>query len=234
MEDLREKDMSPDSDWGVIYSNRFKINTEQKKRFIIVDDFYEDVDAVRDFALKQYFFDDEGYLGMRTRKQHFFDGVKERFEELLGMEIISPDDWEDYGMNGRFQSCIAGQSRVFHCDQQRFAAIVYLTPNAPVGSGTSTFQHKESKVFHSQQRTPEGKTIDDAFNQHTFVDSFPYELMDHCANVYNRLVIFDARLIHSPDEYFGHNIETGRLFQMFFFDARSRSAFDAPDGAGKV
>ena len=103
MEDLREKDMSPDSDWGVIYSNRFKINTEQKKRFIIVDDFYEDVDAVRDFALKQYFFDDEGYLGMRTRKQHFFDGVKERFEELLGMEIISPDDWEDYGMNGRFQ-----------------------------------------------------------------------------------------------------------------------------------
>ena len=52
-------------------------------------------------------------------------------------------------------------------------------------------------------------------------------------NVFNRLVIFDARLIHSAGDYFGHNIETGRLFQMFFFDARTRSAFDAEDGAGK-
>ena len=218
MIDYKETDSSPDSQWGQIHSDRFKISTDQKRRLIVVDDFYEDPHAVREYALKQYYFDDEGYLGMRTRKQHFFAGVKERFEELLNMEIVSPEDWEDYGMNGRFQSCIAGTSRVFHCDQQRFAAIVYLTPNAPIGSGTSTFQHKESKVFHSQQRTPEGKTIDDAFNQHTFVDSFPYELMDHCANVYNRLVIFDAKCIHAAQDYFGWDIESGRLWHMFFFD----------------
>ena len=51
---------------------------------------------------------------MRTRNQDFFDGVKDRFEDLLGMELVSPEDWEDYGMNGRFQCSIAGTSRVYH------------------------------------------------------------------------------------------------------------------------
>ena len=96
MINYKETDSNPDSQWGQIHSDRFKISTDQKRRLIVVDDFYEDPHAVREYALKQYYFDDEGYLGMRTRKQHFFAGVKERFEELLNMEIVSPEDWEDY------------------------------------------------------------------------------------------------------------------------------------------
>ena len=107
------------------------------------------------------------------------------------MEIVSPEDWEDYGMNGRFQSCIAGTSRVFHCDQQRFAGIVYLTPDAPVGAGTSMMQHKETKLRHSQEEV-NGKNINAAFNQDTFVDPYPYEMVDTAGNVFNRLVIFDT------------------------------------------
>ena len=72
MANIKETDSNPEEDWGQIHSDRFKISTEQKRRLIIVDDFYEDPHAVRDYALKQYYFDDEGYLGMRTRKQHFF------------------------------------------------------------------------------------------------------------------------------------------------------------------
>ena len=105
-------------------------------------------------------------------------------------------------------------------------------PDAPVGAGTSMMQHKETKLRHSQEEV-NGHNINSAFNQDTFVDPYPYELVDTAGNVFNRLVIFDARLIHSAGDYFGHNIETGRLFQMFFFDARTRSAFDAEDGAGK-
>ena len=93
-------------------------------------------------------------------------------------------------------------------------------------------QHKETKLRHSQEEV-NGKNINAAFNQDTFVDPYPYEMVDTAGNVFNRLVIFDARLIHSAGDYFGHNIETGRLFQMFFFDARTRSPFDAPDVSGK-
>ena len=41
---------------------------------------------------------------MRTRKQYLFDGVKERFEQIIGSKIIGKEMWENYGMNGRFQS----------------------------------------------------------------------------------------------------------------------------------
>lgn len=37
-------------------------------------------------------------------------------------------------------------------------------------------------------------------------------------NVYNRLAMWDARLVHAATDYFGTDINNSRLFQMFFFD----------------
>ena len=64
----------------MINTNRIKLNDNASKRLFVVDDFYEDPLEVRNHALQQYYFDDAGYLGMRTRKQWFFEGTKERFE----------------------------------------------------------------------------------------------------------------------------------------------------------
>jgi hypothetical protein len=43
------------------------VNPDYKKhkRIFIVDNFYKDPDAVREFALQQEFFDDPGYIGRR-------------------------------------------------------------------------------------------------------------------------------------------------------------------------
>jgi hypothetical protein len=51
-----------------------------------------------------------------------------------------------------------------------------------------------------------------------FYDSTEFEVVDVVGNVYNRLVLFNARMIHSASTYFGNNMENGRLFQLFFFD----------------
>ena len=217
MSKIKKVDSSPDSQGGQIYTNEFKPNPEPKPRMWIVDNFYENPDAIREFALGQYYFDDPGYLGMRTRKQYLFDGVKERFEQIIGSKIIGKEMWENYGMNGRFQSASSGTSLVYHCDQQMWAGMIYLTPNAPVASGTRLMQHKETKIRHSQEPV-NGKNIDHAFNQHSFVDPHPYEDVDVAGNVYNRLVIFDAKCIHAAQDYFGWDIESGRLWHMFFFD----------------
>jgi hypothetical protein len=204
------KDENPTSDWGIVKTNNFKLNSNSNKRIFVVDDFYENPEAVRDFALKQYYFDDEGYLGLRTRKQFLFDGVKEKIEEIIGQKITS---WESQAMNGRFQSCVSGTPLVFHCDDQKWAAMVYLTPNAPFETGTSFYAHKETKIRHNSH-----PNIMQCFNQKTFLDKTPYELVDTIGNVFNRLVIFDGGLIHSASEYFGSDIPSGRLFHMFFFN----------------
>ena len=74
----------PEEDWGEIRTNWFNVNSAYNPRCWIVDNFYEDPDSVRDFAFKQKYFPGEGAVGHRTRKQFFFEGIKESFEEIMG------------------------------------------------------------------------------------------------------------------------------------------------------
>ena len=114
-------------------------------------------------------------------------------------------------MNGRFQSHEAKINTVWHCDSQQWAAAVYLNPNAPYEAGTCFYAHKETRGRHASES--EGM-----FNQHTFVDSTPYEKVDQVGNVFNRCVIWDARLLHAAPTYFGWDVASSRLSQVFFFD----------------
>jgi len=176
-----------------------------------VDDFYDDPYSVREFAMRQEFFDDPGYIGKRTRKQFFFPGLKEKFEQIMGMKITN---WESHGMNGRFQHNVAGENTTWHTDFQRWAGLIYLTPDAPFQAGTRMAAYKKNKVRHCSH-----PRIMDCFNQITFLDGTIYEDVDIVGNVFNRLVIYDGGLIHAAMEYFGDSIENCRMWHMFFFDA---------------
>ena len=215
-------DPTPESDWGIVETNNFTLNNNQDKRFFVVDNFYQDPDEVRDFALNQVYFEGEGAVGSRTRKQFLFEGVKERFEQIMGERILdhtpTSHGWKDGGINGRFQTCTAGTPLVYHCDSQKWAGMVYLTPDAPPECGTSFYRHKETKIRHNQEIDWNAGQGLQVFNQHTFLDKTPYEVVDIVGNVYNRLVIFDGGLIHAASEYFGWDIASSRLFHMFFFD----------------
>lgn len=184
-----------------------------KKRIWVVDDFYPDPHAIRTIALNAEYFEGgpgRGFMGKRSVYQYLFPGLKEAFEGIMGEKIT---EWESHDVNGRFQICIAGEQLVYHADMQKWAAVLYLTPNAPVSTGTSFFAHKETHVRHKWDQD-----IDKVFHENTlWLDRTPYESVDVVGNVFNRIVIFDAGLIHSASEYFGNNIENGRLFQVFFF-----------------
>jgi hypothetical protein len=210
----------PDEDWGEIRTNWFEVNKGYNQRCWIVDNFYSDPDSIRNFALQQKYFPGEGAVGHRTRKQFFFEGVKEEFEKIMGRKIKENGEhgWHEPGINGRFQYCEAGTWRVYHCDAQQYAAIIYLTPDAPVQCGTTFFRHKETSRRHSLEIDWNSGEGDKIFGKGCFIDPTPYESVDVIGNVYNRLVIFDGGLIHSASEYFGCNMNNCRLHHMFFFN----------------
>lgn len=192
----------------------FNVNRNYSKRAFIVDNFYQDPLAIREFAKHQEYIEGgfgRGFIGKRTKDQFLFPGIKEAFESIMGKRITK---WEEHGMNGRFQLNIAGEPIVYHCDDQDFAAMIYLTPDAPSSCGTSTFRHRATKIFHKTD-----PNIRDAFNYKTFLDATPYEKVDQFGNMFNRLIIFDAGCIHGANEYFGSDMEDARLWHMFFFDA---------------
>ena len=196
--------------------NFFSINTNPKSTVWVVDNFYDNPDEIRKFALKQEFGDESvitGFVGRRTFNQFLFPGLKEAFESVMGKKITK---WEEHGMNGRFQICWSGERLVYHCDSQRWGGMIYLTPNAPFQCGTTLYADKKNRA-----RTYYDPGWDDYWANtpgDCHLDRTPFEPVDVLGNVYNRLVIFDASCIHSASEYFGTNKENARLWQMFFFD----------------
>jgi hypothetical protein len=92
--------------------------------------------------------------------------------------------------------------------------MLYLTPDAPYNTGTSTYALKNTDIRHLSH-----PDIYSCFKPGSRnFDRTPFETVDVLGNVYNRLVIFNAGYLHAASEYFGFTPENSRLWQMFFFD----------------
>jgi hypothetical protein len=183
--------------------------------YVVVDDFLADPDAIRALALRQKFEPDVRYFkGKRSEQQFMHEFDHTVLGKLLHREIV---DWPHHGMNGRFQICLPGEDPlVFHADGQTHAATIYLTPNAPPGTGLSLYRSRVTGL----RRPSRDQAINSMMFDGNLLDPTKWEEVDRIGNVYNRLVVWDATLIHAASGYFGNNLSNGRLFWMFFFDCR--------------
>jgi hypothetical protein len=172
---------------------------------IVIDDFLEDPDSLRQFALQQEYIVRGNYPGLRTEsyatQQH-----KEIFEKLLNIKI----KYWPQGYNGSFQYVTEKGKTWFHRDLTTYSAILYLSPNPLPNTGTSFYCHKKlGLTYHSEEHKKE--MDDDSGN------SDAWQLTDKIENHYNRLVIFKGLKTHRADNYFGETLEDARLFQIWFF-----------------
>ncbi len=190
------------------YINGPKV-VREKPTLWVVDNFYDNPDAIREYALRQEFHFSDYHRGRRTEDQFEIPGTKEAFERIMGIKIR---EWESHGMCGRFQFCTSQDPIVYHNDGQTWAAMLYLNPDAPYSTGTSLYAHK-----NGARRTSD-PNFNDQIYAGGFFDRTKFELVDSIGNVFNRLFIFDAQNIHAASEYFGQTKEDSRLFHIFFFD----------------
>ena len=178
--------------------------------YLVVDNFYKDPDTIRRFALScEFQHHPKNHKGQRTDECYRFKGLKERFEQILGRRIRN---WENYGTNGCFQYCVGGDQLVYHTDTQQYAGVLFLTPDAPVQTGTSLFRSKYTNRMKVLLEDHDKVFVGG------FLDPTQFERVDTVGNIYNRLVLFDAQILHAATEYFGNSKDNGRLFQLFFFD----------------
>jgi len=205
-------------DKDVVLNSGFNVG---HKNLLVVDDFYADPDLVRDYAINKLSYEPSGYhKGRRSTDRFELNGTKEKLEEVLGRGI---KNWHHDGYaNCRFQYCTAEDPIVFHCDNQQFAGIVFLSPDAPLTSGTATYQSRVTKARRFNFDEFGNETFNQTFKGYgseiNFYDGSSFDMVDRVANVYNRLVIWDAQTIHAATQYYGSNINDSRFFQLFFFD----------------
>lgn len=180
-------------------------------QLVIVDDFLPNPDEIRQLALAQSYAK-MGSAGKRSMERFHQLVDPTTLEALLHRKIAT---WEEDDVNGRFQVCTAEDPIVYHADMQTHAAVVFLTPNAPVEAGLTLVQSKRTGL----RRAPTDERDSAATFDGNFFDSTKWQTVDKIGNVYNRLVLWDGGLIHAASCYFGSGFEDCRLFWMFFFNA---------------
>jgi hypothetical protein len=194
---------------GILLENNMHTN------LIVVDNFYNDVDCVRQLALSQEYSVRGNYPGLRT-KSFLTDSVKEVINSIVLHASGGVTDWllgeNNDGYTGAFQICTASDRTWIHSDYNNmWAGVCYLTPNAPLSSGTAFYMHKETG------NTKAIGTVD--FGEDS-QDYTKWEMTDRVCNIYNRLILFRGNLFHASMDYFGNNLQNGRLFQTFFFNTK--------------
>ena len=189
-----------------------------KVSLITVDNFYSNVDDVRQHALQQPFDVIGNYPGHRT-----LPFLNESIQEVI-QSIILPHageiTWWGGNYSGAYQYTTKNEKSWVHADQtSNWAGICYLTPNAPLSGGTGFFKHKETGLTEAPIK--EDSTYDEDLMSKIYKDSQDYDkwkMTDEVSNKYNRLILYRADMFHQSLDYFGDNMHNGRLFQTFFFN----------------
>jgi hypothetical protein len=186
-----------------------------KVNLIIADDFYNNPDDVRNFALHQEFSVRGNYPGIRT-KSFLTDSNKEVINSLVSHAAGGVTDWlldeNSDGYTGAFQICTAMDRTWIHSDYNNmWAGVCYLTPDSPLSGGTALYKHKESGNRESVNNVDYG--------EHGY-DYTKWDIVDKIGNVYNRLILYPGKLFHASIDYFGGDMYNGRLIQTFFFNTR--------------
>jgi hypothetical protein len=194
---------------------------------IVVDNFYQNAMATRDFILTQEFSVRGNYPGSRTisHATEQLRAIIQKYVEPFGGKITdfplpSPATATGTGTaaketyNGSFQYTTSRDRSWVHTDGfNNWAGVLFLTPDAPLSSGTGFFRFHDGTTCVTDQKLLNNKSETDTFSQ----DMTKWSLVDQVGNVFNRLVLFNANNFHMSMDYFGDRSTNGRLFQIFFF-----------------
>ena len=198
------------------------------KPFLEFNNFFQDPDKVRKFALSQKYYccDDHpsggSWPGIRTEFYHtlneeMYYNFTGRIYDLMGWENSKETYFECM-----FQVCTEkdGVSWI-HNDKMKqgftHVLITYLTPNPPKNSGTIIYDLKEGVDVES-----------DEYKQKE-ADPKHYSVSSITTNEYNKSIMYDPLSFHKSDTYFGNDIYDGRLSLVAFIrEEGAKSNFSQP------
>lgn len=197
---------------------------------ICIDGFYSDPDRIREFALAQKFYQEDGsYPGTRTKNideldrslfDYFcnklfsifynFDKSQVHYNVKTNFQLVSPFDPDPQSPKNtgwvHYDNCMV------------FAGIIFLNPIISLNCGTSLFDLKNStKLYKGSAKTDLYKNrIDNDYDKHIIEHNSAFIETTRFNNLYNRLIAFDGQTAHGVNSYYNLHSADLRLTQVFF------------------
>ncbi|MBM7412870.1 hypothetical protein JOE38_002693 [Clavibacter michiganensis] len=199
-----------------------------KSDIIVIDDFYKDPDSVRAMALGSDFMSGaaHNYPGWQSTGSFAASPIKDAIEKAIGAEILADGDRFTWGAF-RLITHETGAKTKVHADSGcDWAAMVYLTPSLPTGTGTGFYQHRETKLYGPPTDSAardlgyrNAEEFEREVVRRDMADLSKWDIDTVVSARYNRLVLFrGGNYYHAPMGGAGEVVETARLTQNFFFD----------------
>jgi Family of unknown function (DUF6445) len=195
-------------------------------RMLVVDDFYEDPERVREVALRSEYRDPIGsWNGLHSAERA--PDTRETLFRIAALVSDSAPNWEEIEASyqfwhrvacGGFATLFEGEHGIVHSHRRSgdFAGVVYMSrPEDCAGrDGTLFYRHGESglEAFEGDEDDPRFVAA-----KADAADLSKWEVTAASEMVFNRLIVFDSRYFHAPSHGFGKSIEDGRLTQVFNF-----------------
>jgi hypothetical protein len=202
----------------------------------VVDNFFDDPDEVRRFALAQeYEKDPRGvWPGQRSRPLHllhpiFFEQTFHKLFSLFYTKAQTEVHWEidatfqkvDSGYDAGWIHVDSGYTSLNDDSQVVMSGIVYLTPDMPINSGTSIYRLKKGVLAASatlnqlKEQHYNGLLNKEDVDGYRSIHNDQYEETVKVGSIYNRLITFEANQPHAAQHFFGDS-SNSRLTLVFF------------------
>jgi hypothetical protein len=204
------------------------------REYWVFDDALPDPDAVRARCLARtdwsegYPFRPEAWPGMRALPALLPDelaAVEARVLVATGSKRLWVQSTPDGGHLNHNCVQVVGVDESGpkpHTDSRalcRYAAVLYLNPEAPAHCGTSFYRQRlgDDRMGGNIVMPPHANLVEALGSRYVAVGSFAEDV--RVDNRYNRLLVYRANLIHSATGYCGHALADKRMAAVFFWMA---------------
>jgi hypothetical protein len=205
----------------------FDVTPQTLRSVVVVDNFLQHPHALREFGLSSEFPYKGNHPGMRSASfanMLAFRPIRREVEKLVGEKL-------PYWFASFQRSYSNDTDNGIHRDYPtyKYSALLYLNPESPHALGTSTYMHKETKIYeypseeYAAQHNTTTRLLLDKLESNMGEDKF--EEIDRLGNRFNRLVLFNSKLNHRSASLGGQgedSIRSARLALICFFNTEDK------------
>jgi hypothetical protein len=194
--------------------------------FLVVDDFLDNADQLRQHALRLEYPPQQGaFPGRNSLQRTNVDGLTQAVSRILGEPLVPSPPPQSHAKTRLTLAADKGRGKV-HVDESHWSGILYLSRPEDCSGGTEFFRHKATGLDHfpfssdELNRSGFGSHADAhrALIEHDGTDDSAWEWLLTVPMKFNRLLLLRPWLFHTAGPGFGDRPEDGRLVYLMFFD----------------